>query len=123
MIDPTIIGWQETWYGRCSMEIKEWVEYSTREIGYKISQQIELDIDKIVRNVILTVFKPLTYKDIQQIVKDLYFAFDPEDQVQWKGQKIYKTEVDIEDLKRQLYKEFELLRMARKINYRNERQQ
>lgn len=123
MIDPTKIGWQETWYGRCSMEIKAWVEYSTQEIGYKISQQIELDIDKIVRNVILTVFKPLTYKDIQQIVKDLYFAFDPEDQVQWKGQKIYKTDVDIEDLKRQLYKEFELLRMARKNNYRNERQQ
>lgn len=102
MIDPTIIGWQETWFGRYSCELTEWNIQPSHEIGFKIQQQIEYDIEKIIRNILVARLEPLKYKDIQPLVKDIYFAFDPEEQVQFKGQRIYKAIGDVEDWERQL---------------------
>lgn len=114
MIDCTKIGWQESWFGKYSVDLSQWYLQPTHEIGYTINLQFELDVEKIVRNVMLRNLEPLTYKDIQPILKDMYFAFDPEEQVKYKGQRLYKATGDIEDWERQLAYEINKMKEERK---------
>lgn len=121
MINPTVTGWQETWFGRYSAELTRYDMDPACEIGFKIQQEIEFDIAKIVRNVMLQNLEPLTYKEVEPLVKNLYFAFDPDDQVQWKGQRIYKAKGDLADWEKQLMHEFWKLEEERKIKSEHKR--
>ena len=106
MIDVTRVGWQETWFGRYSAELTRYDCDPACEIAFKIQYQIEYDVEKIVRNVLLNNLEPLTNKDIQPLLKDIYVYLDPDEQVQLKGQRLYKTKGDFESWEKQLVVEF-----------------
>ena len=115
MVNPTVTGWQETWFGRFNAELIEYRDMDpAHEIAFKINYRIEYDVKKIVRNVLLQELEPLTNKDIQPLLKDIYAYLDPEAQVQLKGQRLYKAKGDLADWEKQLMVELRRLKEEKK---------